>query len=157
METPAPPAWRGESPVDGGRLSERTACIAAAPPHHFVTREPPGYRTPPDGSPPLPACRPRGPAGHSPLLTKGRQRAGSDRHQHRCVIVCASPFARHLLPAATVSACRSGWNGAVVLSNWRPSREGRLKSRREATSSSLGSRLGRDDNERKRRRPSPRA
>src|ERR1700722_4235504 len=84
METPAPPAWRGESPVDGGRLSERTACIAAAPPHHFVTREPPGYRTPPDGSPPLPACRPRGPAGHSPLLTKGREGAASGRHQHRC-------------------------------------------------------------------------
>ncbi len=67
IETPSPPAWWGESPVDGGRLSERTARIAAAPPHHFATREPPGYRTPPDGPAPLPAWRPRGPTDTAPL------------------------------------------------------------------------------------------
>jgi len=27
IETPPLRAWRRESPVDGGRLSERTACI----------------------------------------------------------------------------------------------------------------------------------
>ena len=46
IETPSPPAWCGESPVDGGRLSERAACIAAAPPHHFVTREQTGLPDP---------------------------------------------------------------------------------------------------------------
>ena len=35
-------------------------------------------------------------------------------------------FERHRLLAAAVSACRCRWNGAVFLSNWRPSRECRI-------------------------------
>src|SRR5580692_9733424 len=35
-------------------------------------------------------------------------------------------FERHRLLAAAVSACRCRWNGAVFLSNWRPSRECRM-------------------------------
>jgi hypothetical protein len=42
----------------------------------------------------------------------------------------AKPFERHRLLAATVSACRRRWNGAVFPSNWRPSGECRLMWRR---------------------------
>jgi hypothetical protein len=42
-------------------------CIAAAPPHHFVTRQPLGYRIPPDGFPALPACQPAGLPDTAPL------------------------------------------------------------------------------------------
>jgi hypothetical protein len=78
IETPAPSPWCGESPVDGGRLTERSV----RPPHHFITREPPGYRIPPDG--PSSATRMSAPrACRTQLLTKGRQGQPLARHQHR--------------------------------------------------------------------------
>jgi hypothetical protein len=107
IETPPPPAWRGESPVDGGRLSERTACIAAA---HALLRHPRAawLLDPPDGPSATRMSAPRA-CRTQPSLTKGRRRRSPARHQHRCDCM-RQPVRRHPLPAATVSACRSGWN-----------------------------------------------
>jgi hypothetical protein len=42
-------------------------CLAVAPPRHFVTREPPGYRTPPDGPLRYPHVDPAGLPDTAPL------------------------------------------------------------------------------------------
>jgi hypothetical protein len=130
IETPPPPAWRGESPVDGGRLtgpvfalSSPESCMAP----DFVRR-----------APALASCQSRGCPSTKPSLDEGPPAGhlGAD-HLNRGGMG-ANPFGLSL-PLEWCSR-------SVQLA---PSRECRLKSRRDAKSSSLGSRLGRG-NERKR-------